>query len=245
MKNKKFLPYLIFGVPAVIGLYFVYKAIKNSKTKGQDAPPNYDPNNNSNVDPKPNGGVTPSVAKTFPLRKGSKGGKVIELQRAMLGYDDSILGKYRDDGDFGTTTETALQTILGKKTADSQDDIDAITKKANDKKKNQATQIQVDNTNNNRLNLANKLIAEYRKDPSSKDFSAIVDTAVYTAKKTSDGRLKDGKTVVYRKNEKIPLSSNAVVTTGTTTGGLVGFIVANDPYNDNYYSFSPYAFEVK
>jgi hypothetical protein len=243
--NKKILPYVIFGVPAIIGLYFVYKAIKNSKKKGQDAPPNYNPNDNSNVDPKPNGGSTPSVAKLFPLKKGSKGGKVIELQRAMLVYDDTILGKFRDDGDFGSTTEKALQTILGKSSADSQDDIDAIVKKANEKKQNQATKTQVDNTNNNRLALANKLIAEYKKDPSSKDFSAIVDTAVYEGVKTSDGRVKDAKNLIYRKNEKIPLSRQAIVKTGTTTGGLVGFIVADDPYNNKYYSFSPYAFEVK
>lgn len=241
--NKKILPYVIFGVPAIIGLYFVYKAI--SKPKGQDAPPNYDPNNNGNVDPKPNGGATPSVTKLFPLRKGSKGGKVIELQKAILTYDSTLLGKFGADGDFGTITENALKTILGKTSADSQDDIDAIVKKANEKKQNEATKVQVDNTNNNRLNLANKLIAEYRKDPSSKDFSAIVDTEIYTAKKTSDGRLKDGKSVKYRKNQKVPLSRQAIVSTGTTTGGLVGFIVANDPYNDNYFSFSPYAFEVK
>ena len=243
MNNKKILPYVIFGVPAIIGLYFVYKAIY--KPKGQDAPPNYDPNNNGNVDPKPNGGATPSVAKNFPLRKGSKGGKVIELQRAMLGYDDNILGSYRDDGDFGSTTEKALQTILGKKTADSQDDIDAIinktaTKKVDDKAKNDKKV-----SDDSRLNLANKLIAEYRKDPSSKDFSAIVDTVVYEGVRTSDGRLKDAKNLKYRKNEKIPLSRQATVRTATTTGGLVGFISADDPYNNKYYSFSPYAFEVK
>jgi len=245
MKNKKFLPYVIFGVPVIIGLYFVYKAIKNSNKKGQDAPPNYNPNDNSKTETTANGTVTPSVAKLFPLKKGSKGGKVIELQRAMLGYDDTILGKYRDDGDFGSTTEKALQTILGKTTADSQDDIDAIVNKTATKKVDDKAKSDKKTSDDSRLNLANKLIAEYKKSPSSKDFSAIVDTAVYTAKKTSDGRLKDGKSVIYRKNEKIPLSSDAVLTTGTTTGGLVGFIIANDPHNDNYFSFSPYAFEVK
>ena len=244
MNNKKILPYVIFGVPAIIGLYFVYKAIKNSKPKGQDAPPNYDPNNNGNVVTNPSGGVTPSVAKNFPLRKGSKGGKVIELQRAILGYDDTLLGTYRDDGDFGTITENALQTILGKKTADSQDDIDAITKKANDKKKNQATQVQVDNTNKNRLNLAKELIAIYKTDPSSKDFKAIHDTQILVAQLTSDGRFKNLKYITYRTNEKVPISKSAVVFPRTTEGGVYGYIVAKDPYNDNYYEFSPYGFEV-
>jgi hypothetical protein len=239
--TKKILPYVIFGVPIAIGLYFVYKAIKNKFGKGEDAPNNYNPNENSNVDPKPNGGSTPSVAKLFPLRKGSKGGKVIELQNAILTYDSTLLGKFGADGDFGTITQNALQTILGKTSADSQDDIDAIVNKANEKKQNEATKVQVDNTNNNRIILANKLINLYRKDPSNLDFSAIVDTTVSTSEKTSDGRLKNTEVVKYRKNQKVPLSRSATLERGVT----MGFIVAFDPYNNKQYSFSPYAFEVK
>ena len=243
MNNKKVLPYIIFGVPIVIGLYFVYKAIKNSNSKGQDAPPNYDPNNNGNVDKNAGGGVTPSVAKNFPLKKGSKGGKVIELQRAMLLYDDSILGKYRDDGDFGSTTETALQTILGKKTADSQDDIDAITKKANEKKKTQSTQVQVDNTNKNRIILADQLIAEFKKDPAWKNFYALHRVEVAEYKKTSDGREKDREVKIYDKGEKLWISRYATL---KNNNGfiLASYSVAYAP-EVRYVSFSAYGFEVK
>jgi hypothetical protein len=238
MNNKKFLPYIIFGVPAIIGLYFVYKAI--SKPKGQDAPPNYDPNNNSNIDPKPNGGATPSVTKLFPLRKGSKGGKVIELQRAMLLYDDSILGTYRDDGDFGSTTEKALLTILNKKTADSQDDIDAIVKKANEKKKNAETQAQVDNTNNNRKILANKLIAKFKSSNYGNHFYAIRDTQAIQGKITSDGKVYDEKDTIVKAGEKLRLSMDTKFVVGFS-----GFIEAKDSYRDTYIYFSPYGFQVK
>lgn len=238
MNNKKVLPYVIFGVPIVIGLYFVYKAIKNSKPKGQDADDDYDPNNNGNVDKNAGGGVTPSVAKNFPLKKGSKGGKVIELQRAMLGYDDTILGTYRDDGDFGSTTEKALQTILGKTSADSQDDIDAIVKKANDKKKNQSTQEQFDNSNKNRIILADQLIAEFKKDPTWKNFYALHSVQVSHYKKTSDGRVKDKVSKIYSAGNKLWISRYA-----TLIKNNGGFITAS--YDGNYVEFSPYGFEVK
>jgi len=239
MKNKNILPYVIFGVPAIIGLYFVYKAIKNSKPKGQDAPPNYDPKQNSEVVVNDKGGATPKVAKLFPLKKGSKGGKVIELQRAMLGYDDTILGKYRDDGDFGTTTETALQTILGKKTADSQDDIDAIVNKTATKKADETATANKKVADDSRSILADKLIGIFKKNPSVYDFYAVHDTAVQTGKTTSDGRIVGTKNIVYKKGDKLAISSDSTLTK------VNGFIQIRDSHNDNFFSISPYGFEVK
>tara|TARA_R110000868_G_scaffold101361_4_gene279094 strand:+ start:7164 stop:7886 length:723 start_codon:yes stop_codon:yes gene_type:complete len=237
--TKKILPYVVFGVPIAIGLYFVYKAVKNKFGKGQDAPPNYDTNNNGNVETKPNGTVTPSVAKLFPLKKGSKGGKVIELQNAILLYDSTLLGKYGADGDFGTITANALQTILGKTSADSQDDIDAIVKKANEKKKNQATQVQVDNTNNNRTVLGDKLIAEYNKNPSSKSFYALHKVKISNWKQTSDGRKKDEKFYILENGDRIKISGR------TSVVNRSGFINVFDANDSNYWSFSAYGFEVR
>jgi hypothetical protein len=46
----------------------------------------------------------------FPLRKGSKGDKVRQLQKALLAkYGKSILPKYGADGDFGSETAAALK----------------------------------------------------------------------------------------------------------------------------------------
>lgn len=233
--TKKVLPYVIFGVPIVIGLYFVYKAIRNSMKKGQDAPDNYNPQQNSQVEPNSKGGVTPSVKKLFPLRKGSKGGKVTELQNAILQYDSTLLGKYGADGDFGSITEKALQTILGKTSADSQDDIDAIIKKANEKKQNEATKVQVENTNKNRDTLARKLLVTLI-DNRSLDFRALYDTTVYEADLRIDGSEYNGKAIKYKKGDKIETKG---FVSDLTNEGFIKLKVGK-----KFYRFSPYGFEL-
>src|SRR6186713_700665 len=52
----------------------------------------------------------PSEDSEFPLRKGSKGEKVRQLQKALIAkYGKSILPKYGADGDFGSETAAALR----------------------------------------------------------------------------------------------------------------------------------------
>lgn len=80
--------------------------------------------NQAEID-KIKGGVSVSV---FPLKRGSKGSKVKELQNALLKKNASILPKYGADGDFGSETESAVKTITGKTTVDSQAELDAIKK---------------------------------------------------------------------------------------------------------------------
>jgi len=241
MDKKKILPYIIIGVPALIGLYFVYKAIKDKMGKGQDAPPNYDPKNNSNVDTKPNGGVTPSVAKLFPLRKGSKGGKVKELQRAILLYDDTLLGKYRDDGDFGKITADALQSILGKTTADSQDDIDAIIKKANEKKQSAESQAFLKKTYDNAIILSNKLLDALSQNKNL-DFYAIAPSNVIYEEYTSDGRALTPKTYSYSIGTKI--STKGYTKEFVSPEGNIRLYFENLKPKRTLY-FSPNAFELK
>lgn len=55
------------------------------------------------------GNTSPSTS-AFPLKKGSKGEKVKQLQEALIDkYGRSILPKYGADGDFGTETVNALK----------------------------------------------------------------------------------------------------------------------------------------
>jgi hypothetical protein len=239
-QKNKILPYIIFGVPIAIGLYFVYKAIRKSLAKGKDAPDNYNPQENSQVESNSKGGITPSVKKLFPLRKGSKGGKVIELQNAILQYDNTLLGKYGADGDFGSITEKALQTILGKTSADSQDDIDAIISKTSKKKSDAETMAKQKVVDDNRNILASKLIAEFKKNPSVKDWYACSDTQIQKGKYTSDGRTPDNKFVIIKKGDRIQVGSSSTFT--TTPNGMIEI---RDPYNMNYYLISPYGFEIK
>ena len=54
--KNKWIPYIVFGVPVLIGLYFVYKAI--AKPKGQDAPPDLNVNeSNTQVETTTGGGA--------------------------------------------------------------------------------------------------------------------------------------------------------------------------------------------
>lgn len=54
--------------------------------------------------------TTTTTANGFPLKKGSKGTLVKDLQQALIAkYGASILPKYGADGDFGSETITALK----------------------------------------------------------------------------------------------------------------------------------------
>ena len=165
MANNKLQKTLIYGVPVAIGLYFIYKSWKDGvfKKKGQDSL-NYDPKIDTDVKTSSDGKiVSPAVADYFPLKKGSKGAKVTELQKAILSYDNTLLPKYGADGDFGGETQTALNTVLGKTTVDSQEDINSIVQKAADKKKTQQTQADLKSKNDNRLALGWKIQEAWSK----------------------------------------------------------------------------------
>lgn len=56
--------------------------------------------------------TAPVKKDDFPLKKGSKGEQVKQLQLALIGkYGSSILPKYGADGDFGSEMESALTKI--------------------------------------------------------------------------------------------------------------------------------------
>jgi hypothetical protein len=113
---------IIAGVLLLAGGYFIYKYF--SKPKISKAEPASDPilntsTSNTTSKPKP-------VSSGFPLKKGSRGAKVKELQQAILKYDPKALPKYGADSDFGSETQFAVSKILGKTSVDSQADIDKI-----------------------------------------------------------------------------------------------------------------------
>lgn len=78
--------------------------------------------------PKPPVGKKPRVRgnDNFPLKRGSYGPKVKELQNALLRYNSKILPKYGADSSFGKETENALLSILHKKTVDNQSELDGL-----------------------------------------------------------------------------------------------------------------------
>jgi hypothetical protein len=227
-KIKKISPIIIYGVPILIGAYLIYKSFKPTdkpkKTKLSDTETN------------PSGGLTPVVAKLFPLKRGSRGAKVEELQKAILIYDKGLLPKFGADKDFGSETENAVKTILGKITVDSQDDIDKIIKLASDKKTSNEAEAKLKTDNKNRRDLALTLIAEVKR-KNTLDFYAIHPTFVKESSLTNDGRENDVKSYTYKKGTAIE-ARDALMSVKDN-----GYITLTR--NKKLYLFSPYGFEVK
>lgn len=94
---KKYLPYIIIGVPAIIGVLFIVKAMRKKKEEQLDMPTT-DPNLGTQP---PSGGGTTTPQKEFPLRRGSKGDIVKSVQIK--------LGGLSVDGDFGRLTEAKVK----------------------------------------------------------------------------------------------------------------------------------------
>jgi hypothetical protein len=109
---------VIAGIMLLAGAYFVYRYFKGAK---KDSQPNK-PLELSDFSTPP----SPSTPSSFPLKKGSKGAKVLELQNAIMSINAKLLPKFGADGDFGSETELAVSRMLGKKTIDSQADIETI-----------------------------------------------------------------------------------------------------------------------
>lgn len=106
---------IIAGVVGAVGIYFILKYFMG-KRKGQ--PQTEEPAKPSD---------TPVSAKdNFPLKKGSKGTRVAQVQSLLLKIDKNLLPKFGADSDFGSETEAAVLKVLGKKTVDSQADIDRL-----------------------------------------------------------------------------------------------------------------------
>jgi hypothetical protein len=62
--------------------------------------------------PKIKKAATTSTKSVFPLKKGSKGVEVTQLQNALMNkYGKTVLPKYGADGDFGSETVNALKKI--------------------------------------------------------------------------------------------------------------------------------------
>lgn len=107
---------VIGGILLIAGAYFVYRYFKTSKqSQSEPQVPDF-----TSIPQAP---ITP---KTFPLKKGSKGEKVTELQSVIMRINPNLLPKFGVDGDFGSETEAAVVKLLGKKTIDNQSDIEAI-----------------------------------------------------------------------------------------------------------------------
>jgi len=109
---------IIAGALVVVGGYFVYKYFAK-KTK-LPAKPNQQPT------PTGGGGVVTPANDKYPLKRGSRGKLVSSVQQWLLKIDKNALPKFGADGIYGAETEVAVEKYLGKKTVDSDSDIDKL-----------------------------------------------------------------------------------------------------------------------
>lgn len=116
---------IIAGVLLAGGVFFLIKYLMPKKEdKKKDKEPLGSPPKKDETLPKP-------TSSSFPLKKGSKGSLVKKVQTLLMQLDSKNLPKFGADGSFGSETELALQKELGKKTIDSQADIDTLQNKYN------------------------------------------------------------------------------------------------------------------
>jgi hypothetical protein len=230
--NKKYLPYILFGIPIVIALILIKKATAQPKIDVTPTPDSGSDGGGSSGDTKP-----PTKKDDFPLKKGKRGSKVKELQRAILSYDKNLLPLYKDDGDFGSETEVALKSLIGKTTVDSQEDINAIiNKRANDQKTADANAA-LELSNKQRKALASNLFTMWQKNKRLQ-WTALYDTIVTEADVTSDGREVNLVKKTYKRGDKIPKDKNAQGTHNEK--GMITWFV-----DKKSYYISPWGFELK
>ena len=107
---------LIPVVLAAAGLYFILRKKKPVATTTTD-------------DKKPETMIVEGKEQpiNFPLRRGSKGDLVKQLQVALMQYYPA-LPKCYDDSKFGKNTEADLFKVTKKKMVETQEELDAIIK---------------------------------------------------------------------------------------------------------------------
>jgi len=114
---------LIPVVLAAAGLYFIFRKKKPNATTPSGSSGTI--NNNGVVIPDTivvSGNVT---SVDFPLRRGSKGELVKQLQVALMQYFPALPKGY-DDGKFGKNTEADLFKVTKKKMVETQAELDSI-----------------------------------------------------------------------------------------------------------------------
>jgi len=117
MKNG----YKIAAVVALVaGAYLIYSYFRPTGQKPTDTTPTPEPI------PGATSGPCSSTNDSLPLKKGSRGPRVRELQIALLKKNPSALSRVGADCDFGTETQKALKALYNRTTVDTQAQLEDI-----------------------------------------------------------------------------------------------------------------------
>jgi hypothetical protein len=105
-KKNKILPYVIFGVPLLVGGFFLYKYIKSKKTNNGDV---NEPNTPNIPNPTTTGSGTtkPTEYNKLPFKKGMRDSYYIVNIQRKLGISD--------DGIFGSKTDASVRAFQKSK----------------------------------------------------------------------------------------------------------------------------------
>jgi len=222
--NNKYIKFAALGAIAIGG----YLVIRNLLGKSSSA------TTVSTVPTLP----TQITAQDFPIKKGSKGDKVREIQQILLGIDANALPKYGADGDFGSETESALFKYLNKKSVDNQDDMITLNG-LKDAAQGQNLQNSVNYT---RINIGNQIIQDWKSSGKSLYAKDLVD--VITGGLTFSGQETNST------NKKVV--TNALIVNGfeiksmsVLPSGYLKIITSSGGINGGFIKVSPFAVLVK
>jgi monoamine oxidase len=239
MKNKKY-NWLFFGIPLAVGGYFLYRSMSNKAKKDKVKDDIDDSQTSDAVKEKQ------KEQAAFPLKRGSKGKKVIELQNALLVYNPKILPKFGNDGDFGSETESAVKSVLGKSTVDSQEEIAKILDLAAKEKQSQEARAATQKLVTDRNNLAKVLLNAWTASNKSTKFVAIHDTqATVETKETITNRTLSTETKVYKRGETLAGYSNILNVSIATQGFLLIEVASGSRGVKKFIRVSPFGVYLK
>jgi hypothetical protein len=222
--NNKYIKFAALGAIAIGG----YLVIRNLLGKSSSA---------TTVSTAPTL-PTQITAQDFPIKKGSKGDKVKEIQQILVGIDANALPKYGVDGDFGSETELALFKYLNKKSVDKQDDILTLNG-LKDAAQGQNLQNSVNST---RIAIGNQIIQDWKSSGKSLYAKDLVD--VITGGLTFSGQETNPT------NKKVV--TNALIVNGfeiksisVLPSGFLKIITSSGGINGGFIKVSPFAVVVK
>ena len=124
---KPWIKWTLIAIPVLVGgILIIRKVTKRKEEETPEVKPTPTPTPTLTPTPTP----TPTTSAGFPIKKGSKGAKVRELQEYLLRIDSKSLPRFGADGSFGSETEGAVKKIMGKTSVDTQVEFDAIKGRA-------------------------------------------------------------------------------------------------------------------
>ena len=217
--NNKYIKFAALGAIAIGG----YLVIKNLLGKSSNVAPTL---------------PTQITSQDFPIKKGSKGNKVREIQQILVGIDANALPKYGVDGDFGSETESALFRYLNKKSVDNQDDMITL----NGLKDAAQSQNLQNSVNYTRINIGNQIIQDWKSSGKSLYAKDLVDVIT--------GGLDFSGKEINPTNRKVV--TNALIVNGfeiksisVLPSGFLKIITSVGGINGGFIKVSPFAVIVK